>query len=285
VIPRSVPDLAQFDDDRLFAEIAHGMRLCLTNALQLWRDAKLLEKSRRAQGYQIIKFLVEEEAAKFHILLDAARCPRDPRDPFSRHLKYFSDHLSRGLYTEYYQWQPMDLREAVTYIDRERQALYLDGPEGVDWIFRNAIECRREEAMYVDYIARRDHFHDEHVWHCPNPRLLSMYLHGLTPNVLRVADILHHVGLTSAGAIRVVAHVWRPAPPLETLTREQIRDLNVQTLTRLQEENLLRRTTQQTQAIMVNEWRAPLYPLDLKRIDVKPAELRAAQEQWVPDYY
>ncbi len=216
MIPRAVPDLSQLNDDRLFAEIASGMRLCLTNALRLWRDAKHLEKS-RSQGFRIIKFLVEEEAAKFHILLNAARCPRDPRDPFTRHLKYFSDHLARGLYTEYYQWQPMDLGEAVTYIDCERQALYLDGPEGVDWIFRNAIERRREEAMYVDYVALRDHFHDEHSWHCPNPRLLSMYLHGLTPNVLHIADVLHHVGLTSAGAIRVVAQVWRHALPPETL--------------------------------------------------------------------
>jgi hypothetical protein len=70
----------------------------------------------------------------------------------------------------------MDLTEAVTYLARERQALYLDGPEDVDWIFRNAIEQRREEAIYVYYIAIRDYWHDEHQWHCPNPELLGMYL-------------------------------------------------------------------------------------------------------------
>jgi len=34
----------------------------------------------------------------------------------------------------------MNLTEARTHIDREREALYLAGPSDVDWIFRNDIE-------------------------------------------------------------------------------------------------------------------------------------------------
>jgi AbiV family abortive infection protein len=284
VIPRAILDLTQLDDDRFFEEVAQGMRLCLRNALQLWRDAKLLSKRRRAQGFQIIKLLVEEEAAKFHILLDAVRCPRSRPDDFSRHLKCFADHLSRGLYTEYYQWTEMPLTEAVTYIDRERRTLYLDGPEGVEWIFRNAIECRREEAIYVDYIAR-DELRAEHDWHCPNPRLLDMYRLVSTPTVLRVAKALHHTGFSRPEAIRIVAQIWRNAQAPETLTWEQVEDLNLQTLNRLQEANLVGHATQATQRTIVNEWRPPLYPLNLRKLDVNPAKLREVQDQWVPDYY
>jgi len=61
--------------------------------------------------------------------------------------------------------------------------------------------------MYVDYVAVRDHLHDEHEWHCPNPRLLRMYLLAFRPSVLRVADALHHVGLTTPDAIHIVAEV------------------------------------------------------------------------------
>jgi AbiV family abortive infection protein len=282
VVPRALADLAQLNDDDLFFQLARGMRLSLTNALQLWRDAKLLAARRRPQGFQIIKLLAEEEAAKFHILLDATRCPRNPSDRFSRHLKYFSEHLARGLYTEYYQWRPMTLAEARSHIDRERQALYLDGPNDVDWIFRNDIERRREEAMYVDYVAVRDHFHDEHVWHCPNRRLLGMYLYAGAPNVLCVADALHHGGMTSADAVRLVAQVWRNMPPPDTMTWEQLRDVNTQTLNRLEDRHLLRAASSATYTMIANEWRAPLYQLDLTRLDVRPADLRDAQEHWVP---
>jgi AbiV family abortive infection protein len=245
--PRAITDLGQLDDDHLFAEIATGMQLCLTNALQLWQDAQLLATNRRSQSFQIIKLLVEEEAAKVHILMDAARCPRLPNDRFLRQLKYFINHLARGLYAEYYQWASMDLTEAVTYLDRERQALTWTVSKDVDWIFRNAIEQRREEAIYVDYIAIRDHWHDEHQWHCPNPELLGMYLQNFMPPILQAANVLHQCGLTTPDAVRIVADVWRNAPPPETQTWRQIREVNLQTLTRLDAQGLPRQGLQPTQ--------------------------------------
>lgn len=283
--PRAIADLGQLDDDQFFAEVATGMQLCLTNALGLWQDAQLLRTNRRSQGFQIIKLLVEEEAAKVHILLDAARCPRLPSERRLRQLKYFINHLARGLYAEYYQWQPMDLTEAVTYLDRERQALYLDGPEDVDWIFRNAIEGRREEAIYVDYLAIRDHWHDEHQWHAPNPELLSMYLLDFMPPILQAANVLHQCGLTAPDAVRVIADVWRNVAPPETLTREQIQEVNLQTLKRLDAQGLLPDVGEEVQQTLIRDWRAPLYPLDLRKLEVRAADLRATQEQWVPDYY
>lgn len=75
----------------------------------------------------------------------------------------------------------MDLTEAKRHVDRERRTLYLDGPNDIDWIFRNDITQRREEAMYLDYVAYRDHFHDEHVWYSPNPRLLRGCVPAVSP--------------------------------------------------------------------------------------------------------
>jgi hypothetical protein len=51
-----------------------------------------------------LKLFVEEEAAKFHILLDAVRCPREPADRFSRQLGYFNQHPVKGLYAECYDF-------------------------------------------------------------------------------------------------------------------------------------------------------------------------------------
>jgi len=281
VIPRAIADLAQLKDEDLYGELATGMRLSVANALRLWHDAVLLSRNRRPQAFQIIRFLVEEEAAKLLILLDAARCPRNPPERFARHLKAFSDHLARGLYTEYYEWVIMPLREAREHIDRERQALYLDGPSDVDWIFRNDIERRREEALYVDYVAIRDAFHDEHQWHAPNHDLLLGYLPAWMPSILRIARALDRAGVTRPEAVHIVAELWRGIDP-EQLNRHELREHNIATLHRLDAAGLLRRAPQAVYDAVANDWRAPLYTLDLRKLEVRAGDLREAQEHWVP---
>jgi len=136
--------------------------------------------------------------------------------------------------------------------------------------------------MYVDYIAIRDHFHDEHVWHCPDRRRLGMLMPMVNPNVLRVAVALHHAGFTAPEPLRLIAEIWRTAET-NALTWPQLRAMNVQTLNQLEEHNVLRKAPQKTYAMVANQWRAPLYSLDLRRLDVRPAELRGAQERWQPD--
>ena len=41
--------------------------------------------------------------------------------------------------------------------------------------------------MYVDYMAYEDAYQNEHLWICPNPRLLQVYLPATTPAILHVA--------------------------------------------------------------------------------------------------
>jgi AbiV family abortive infection protein len=159
---RAIRNLSQLNDSELLSEVSEGLRLCVGNALRLWCDARRLRESRRPQGFEILRLFVEEEAAKFHILLDAVRCLRQPADRFARQLGYFNQHLAKGLYAEYYNFaSPGGLAEVRRYMDRDRQALYLDGPNDVDWVFRNDILRKREESIYVDYVAYVDSVRDE----------------------------------------------------------------------------------------------------------------------------
>lgn len=100
--PRAIRDLTQLADAEFYAELAKGLRLCAANALQLWRDARAVLRPDRPQGFNILRLFVEEEAAKFHILLDAVRRPRQPAGILSRQLGYFNQHLAKGLYALYY---------------------------------------------------------------------------------------------------------------------------------------------------------------------------------------
>lgn len=75
-------------------------------------------------------------------------------------------------------------------------------------------------------------------------------------------------------------------PEPDTLTWEQLRERNIQTLQWLEEKKLLRAAPDGVCNTVANEWRAPLYPLDLTRLEIDAKELRDAQARWVPaDFY
>lgn len=284
--PRAIKDLSQLDDAHLFSEVSEGLRLCVWNALRLWRDAQKLRVSHRPQGFEILRLFVEEEAAKFHILLDAVRCPRQPADRFARQLGYFNQHLAKGLYAEYYNLPNLgDLAEVRRYMDQERQALYLDGPNDIDWVFRNDILRKREEAIYVDYLAYVDTFRDEHRWHSPDPGLMRLWLSSNRPRVLDVALDIHGAGMTTESALVKIADLWRASPMDDATEWSGLRQINVQTLEILEESKLLRVRPEGVYRRIANDWMFPLYPLDLGELRVDPEELRAAQRNWSSDWY
>ena len=74
----------------------------------------------------------------------------------------------------------------------------------------------------------------------PKPGTLGHVPANFMPPVLQAANILYQCGLTKPDAVRIVADVWRNAPPPETQTWRQIREVNLQTLTRLDAQGLLR---------------------------------------------
>ncbi|MBK9168045.1 MAG: AbiV family abortive infection protein [Bryobacterales bacterium] len=281
--PRAIKNLAQLPDNQFLVELSKGMRLCVLNSLQLWRDARILLGKDHLQGFNILKMFVEEEAAKFHILLDAARCPRQPTDILERHLKYFTQHLAKGLYALYYNlYSPTDLAEVRQHLYRERQALYLDGPSNVDWVFRNDILRQREESIYVDYVAYEDGYKKEEFWHWPDKRRLRIGLGRERPKVLHVAAALHGAGLTSVEALPIVSNVWRQVTIDDSLNWSELRQVNIQTLQMIDEKGLLRRRPQTVYCSIANDWLFPLFPLDLGELQVRPEDLRKIQRSSTP---
>ena len=47
---------------------------------------------------------------------------------------------------------PADFAEVRRMVASMRPSLYLEGPEGFEWIFRNHLLAAREEGLYVDYV-------------------------------------------------------------------------------------------------------------------------------------
>lgn len=277
---RAIGDLAQLDDKKLFSELSVGINLCLENALGLQHQAKLLGNAKQAQGFSILLKLAEEEAAKCLILIDAARCPKSE---IGAHLKKFNSHLARGLYAYACNMHPADFEELMNILDRERRQYYLDGPNDVDWIFKNEILFRRESAMYVDYVDT-DNGHD---WINPNQGTVKVngVLGMLSPEsaVISIVKTLKEGGCTRDLSLEIIAKRWRLITMECDYKWATLKNEINDTLKELDSNKLLSNPNPDW-SLVLNQWPFPLWTLDLnKEIGVNRKDLREIQRKWCPE--
>ena len=279
---RAIKDLCQLTDGDFFSEVAAGLSYILKNVQRLEADSQFLAERKRPRGFKILRAIAEEEAAKFLILIDAVRCPRKPEERFVRQLNKFNNHLAKGIYSQSCYWRPSSLDKLKEIINSERCDLYLDGPNGVDWIFRNDIEHRRQAMLYVDYIETED----GHSWLYPpeSEEDTPIILQGLTPQPVQLAEALYNLGVATTEALSVVANTWRQVIINDQLSWKDLRQLNQQTLIELQSKGFLCKQPAETSVMVIDRWQFPLYDVDLDVIHVDKSALRERQESYWLDY-
>lgn len=271
--PRAVAPLASLRDDELFESLAHGMTLLAEHARRIEAAARALEPA-HVRGAAPLRALAEEEAAKFLILLDAARCPRKPSETLPTHLKRFGNHLARGLYVEAYEGRPADFGEVRRYVDVLRRSRYLDGPNDVDWIFRNSVLARREERLYVDLVE----YEEGPQWFSP-ARLDGIHVLEWS-TVLRLIDAAERLGFATSPGLRRVSDLWREVDLDDSMHWMTARDLNHQTVVSLVDAGVSERAKEEDTSLLVDHWLFPLYSLDMRPVDVSLEELRQLRECW-----
>lgn len=293
--PRAIKHLANLSDPEFFKEISTGLELVHQNSTGFAEEAELLAEQKRWTGCRALKMIAEEEAAKYLILLDAVRCPRqnnEQRKLLSQHLGSFNDHLAKGIYPECCGMQLGSVDSAREYVEYLRPALYLDGPEGFEWIFRNRVLQEREDKMYVNYVDFGEG--EGHSWTSPSRQireeanvgaLLSALELPSNSRILGLVNALHDVGASDGGALKIIASVWRPLESTnEPKHYSQLRQLNRQTLEALDTAGLLRDEPQATYQTVLNKWMVPLYSLDLKVIKVDKSHLKEHQRELIANW-
>lgn len=271
--PRAVTSLASLKDDELIKSLAEGMTLLAEHSRTVEASARALEPA-HVRGAAPLRALAEEEAAKFLILLDAARCPRKPPATLAAHLKRFSNHLARGLYIEAYEGRPSDLGEVRKYVDLLRRSHYLDGPNDVDWIFRNSVLAQREERLYVDLVE----YEEGARWFSP-ARLDDIRLLDWS-TALRLVDAAERLGFATSSGLQRVADVWRGVDLDDSMRWLMAHDLNHQTIVSLADAGVSERATQADARLVVDHWLFPLYSLDMSPVEESLEELRQLRESW-----
>lgn len=274
--PKAIRDLVQLSDKDFLAQISVGFERVLQNAIRIDQDAESLRKQNRPNGCRILSGMAEEEATKCLILIDAVRCPRIPPEILSRQLGRFNDHLSKGLYAEACYWQPSNFQEFSSYVDNERKEFYLDGPNDIDWIFRNRIISEREETIYVDYMATDD---ENHHWLAPRE---DKFLLPETQGSLNLAKAFNDAGCTTPEALEVIADFWRPIVMEPNFTWLELRKLNYDTLKKLEDQDLLREQPRTVYSTITEWWSFPMFSIDLQLVKGNESELREIQKKWAP---
>lgn len=268
---RSFSRLADLDDGSLFPELEGGLQLLAKNIASLAGAAQTLSKTGEPRPARILGSHADDEAGKFLLFMDAARSPRDRlRSLFKR----AGSHLPRLLYAETARLSPATFGELVNHLDLQRQSHYRDGYAGVEWVFRNSLLSRREEALYVDYVEHEDG-HCE--WQDPD-RLESTLFGGSLPlSAPSLVASLAAAGLHLAGSLEVIASVWRSFIPNDATHVSELRDTVATTLRELERRNLL--TGEQRHWDQISrDWTFPLWSMDLREKAVSRKELLEQRE-------
>ena len=270
----AIKDLSQLADPEFFETTAAGLRLIVENVSRLWEGAAALHKTRQSHAARVLSMVAEEEATKVLILIDAIRCPKQPTDRLSRQLGYFNSHLAKGIYARVCGTRPTTFAQLREYVDMERESLYLDGPNDVDWIFRNDVIDKRERMLYVDYV--RDN--EGHEWSDPS----KLYIDNLVPKppAVLLASYFHDVGFFTADSLAAIADVWRTRK-IQCRTRSsELQHANCFTLEHLRSRGLLREQSSSVRSWIIQEWSFPMYDLNLSCVTVKAKTLREKQDRW-----
>ena len=254
-------DLNGYPDEKLFDVISEGATEIMNNAVELDKAAGRLHGAGEQRASDILRGLAEEEAAKVLILLDVVRCPTD--SGFGRRtLGYFLDHLAKRVYALTSSFPNVLTFAEVCELARfECRPFFLDGPNGVDWIFSNTIKSHREGSMYVDYV--RDITGDDAncFWNSPVDMEDGDWPYE-SSDAVNLGQALVDVGVTTRQGLALVAELWRGFHIDEATDRADLRYLIAQTLERLCDEGCEPHDGRSPNLVLTS-WSFPLWPLDI----------------------
>lgn len=286
---RAIGDIMQVSANRRAEVLSEGMDLLVEHARELQAGSSRLHDEAHERGAAVLDLVRGEEAAKVLILVDAMRLGWRDNAAASRHLRHFSDHVARGIYCEIAGMSPATFGEVRYLVDSLRRSHYLDGPNDVDWTFRNQIEANREETLYVDYVKDEE----GHRWVSPSGRYATSARSAAVATDLVMA--LHRLGVLSAPGLKLVLEAWDGVELTDDYHWQDHLERVEAVLGAIEQAGLVTEcATDHDIRVVYDRWTFPLGVLDLSKRQVPTSELEKERRQvmeriWVdlygaPDY-
>lgn len=278
---RAIKDLIQLNSKDFTKEVSVGLEIIYESCLALHKSSLTLQKNKEYRGARIIESLANEEAAKFLILIDAIRCPNKEQKILSRQLEKFNEHLAKGIYAKMCSWRPDKYSSLSRYIEGELEEYYLDGPEGVEWIFRNPIISKREESMYVDYVQYEENKHD---WLTPK-RFDDFEIGNSSYNsAVEMIKAFYLSGVSSEESLVLFSEYWRNFDFADETHYQEFKRANEESLKILDEKGLIKEAPDKCYSLLINEMPFPVYKEPMKMNKISISELKEIQKNWCPDF-
>lgn len=275
--PRALGRILQLDRSRRFAVIAEGLGLLTEHVAALQRNIVHLAGTTDGQrGTAVLAAQADEEAAKILILLDLVRMDQSD-EAIGRQLRRFYNHLARCIYSEMARMRPATFAEVRRLVETMRRSHFLDGPNDVDWIFRNQLLAQREESLYVDYV----HEEDGDRWVSPAANDVPPF--GPSPALPNLVAALHRLGCTSRPGLDVIAEAWVKRPIDDSTHWAAIAATNRSIVTTLIDNGIASaEASPNDTSVVINQWPFPMSALDLSQRKVPLSDLQDERDRWCP---
>jgi AbiV family abortive infection protein len=273
--PKALGRLRQLAHRPRTEAISAGLIALAEHSSTLRRDAALLHEAGGRRGVMPLIHQADEEAAKALILLDVFRDGGSPWERLDDQIDNFYKHLARCIYAEMVHFSPASFAEALAAVERLRRSHHLDGPNDIDWIYRNELLATREEGLYVDYVAEEE----GNRWTTPAEEEFRVEGFLPTSGATRLLEALSRSGALTVPGLSQLEEIWQDIE-VEPATRWVVVDaLNREVLEGLQDAGLSSPDFESADAnYCVACWGFPLGRCELAEIKVKKSELRKERE-------
>lgn len=255
--------------------IGDGLKHLGAHIEHLMWSVEHLSKAGQESGAAALHGICLEESAKVLILLDIART-RDQRVA-RKGCDYFYLHLPRLIYANVHASNPADFGEIEQAVAWLRPSHYLDGPNDVDWIWRNDLLRTRENALYVDY----EETEDGYMW-------TGGGTDQLYPNTVAVRLVLamKYSGLLTERGVHAAASVWGRGEFDSSTRWEFCANKALEVLAATLPSGAVRSEKLASALHLIREkWTFPLLSLNLKEEPVAMATLRERQDHYFRNQY
>ena len=272
---RSLFLLKQMSASRRLEVISEGLGLLVEHVETLERDLRALWQAQGHRGTRILTAQADEEAAKAMILVDLVRIDPADEESVDRQIRHFYNHLARSIYVEMAEMRPATFSEVKSLVELYRPSLYLDGPNDVDWIFRNELLARREEGLYVDLVSEEG----GERWVSP-AQFDDVASFGEPRSSIReLVGSLNRIGAMGAAGLSIIAEEWSKLEITDSTHWTGNQAANHATVERLLGEHLaLEDANDDDAARVISFWPFPMGGLDLRESKVSAASLREERE-------
>lgn len=277
---RGLKQLAQLSPARRLEVIAEGLVLIAENVRSLLDDITYLYEGERFRAAEVVTGLADEKAAKTLILLDLVRAGVSNSQMLKQQTGRFYEHLARCIYAEMAHMRPATFAEIAALVDLERRSHYLDGPNDVDWIFRNQLITEREQRLYVDYVI------DDDAPRWVSPRRFERIGFGPLTEAPELVIALERTGCTSLAGLGACAEEWNGVVIEQDTHWQTVATINRRILDRIARDQTQFATVGDSdRRRVIGHWTFPLTGLNLEMDEVDRSELLGRRSRAESRYY